>query len=71
MSAAEYDYEFSAWPDEGKWEQPVYELFRYYPRVTITDTEAGFTAFRATLERAGFTLREATRVPHHHPERLG
>ena len=70
VSAIEYDYEFNVWPAEGSWEAAVYELFRCYPRIQVTYSEGGFVGFRGSLERSGFTLREATRVPHHEPERL-
>lgn len=66
-----FDYEFSAWPHERGWEKPVYALFSMYPRTVMTFTEEGFGEFRASLERAGLTLREVTRVPHHEPEIVG
>lgn len=69
-NSGEYDYEFSVWPAEGRWEGAVYEVFRYFPRISVTYTEKGFAGFRDSLERSGFTLREATRVPHREPERL-
>lgn len=64
----EYDYEFRLWPREHTWERPVYEIFATYPRVVMTMSEADFQGFRDSLERSGFTLREASRVPHHDPE---
>lgn len=67
---AEYDYEFSVWPSDEGWERPVYEVFRSFPRVCITMTEDEFQPFRDALERSGFTLREASRVPHYEPEPL-
>jgi hypothetical protein len=63
-----YDYEFSAWPNENGWESAVYEVFRHVPRICIATAEDQFRAFRASLERSGFTLRETTRVLHHKPE---
>lgn len=68
--AAEYDFEFSVWPEERRWEAAVYEVFRYLPRITLTASERGFSELRDSLERSGFTLREATRIPHHEPERF-
>lgn len=65
---AQYDYEFSVWPAEGKHGAAVYELFRHYPRACVTVAEAGFSVFREQLGMAGLTLREVTRVPHHDPE---
>jgi hypothetical protein len=68
-SEAAFDYEFSAWPDEQSWEQSVYDLFRNMTtRQVVTFTETGFAAFRASLERSRFTLREIERTPHHEPE---
>lgn len=67
----EYDYEFSVWPHERGWEDPVYEVFRHFPRVCLTVTEAQFCVLQESLERSGFTLREATRVPHQQPEPVG
>ncbi len=63
-----YDYEFRLWPDEHTWEHPLYEVFRMYPRVILTISEAEFHRFRDSLERSGFTLRETSRTPHHEPE---
>jgi hypothetical protein len=65
---AEYDFEFSVWPAESGWESAVYDVFRHLPRISMPATERQFRAFRASLERSGFTLREATRVPHYKPE---
>jgi hypothetical protein len=64
-----WDYEFSVWPHERCWEQAVYDLFRNMAtRQVHVLTGTGFAAFRASLERSGFTLREIERVPHHEPE---
>ena len=68
MASREYDYEFSLWPNEHGWEQPVYQIFQMYPRVCLTMSETEFHGFRDALERSGFTLREASRVPHYDPE---
>jgi hypothetical protein len=65
-----YDYEFSLWPNEYGWEQPVFQVFQMYPRVCFTMTEAEFHGFRDVLERSGFSLRETSRVPHHDPETI-
>jgi len=65
---AQYDFEFSVWPAEHRWEGAVYELFRHLPRISMPATENQFRTFRTSLERSGFTIREATRVPHHEPE---
>lgn len=65
---AMWDYEFYVWPHERNWEPAVYDLFRHYPRVSIPAGERWFEEFRNSLERCGFTLREATRVPHYEPE---
>ena len=67
---AEYDFEFSVWPAEQMWEAAVYEMFLHFPRISIAASECLFREFRDSLERCGFTLREATRVPHHEPEHL-
>jgi hypothetical protein len=63
-----YDYEFSVWPAEGRWEPAVHEVFRFMHRIEITKTSAGFRFFRDTLEQGGFSLREVTRTPHADPE---
>jgi hypothetical protein len=63
-----YDYEFYIWPHHAGWDHNVYELFRCFPRVVITLTETQFALFRASNERAGFTFREVTRIPHSEPE---
>ena len=34
MASREYDYEFSLWPNEHGWEQPVYQIFQMYPRLS-------------------------------------
>lgn len=68
MQSDEFDYEFSVWPAEHRWEPAVYEVFRGMPRLSITETEDGFERFRDSLERSGFSLRETTRVPHYEPE---
>lgn len=68
MPTASYDYEFSVWPVEQRWEAAIYEVFRYVPRILITTTEDEFRSFRDAIERSGFSLRETTRVPHYEPE---
>lgn len=57
----EWHYEFSVWPREDAWEQPIYETFRFYPRISMTFTEAGWATYSASMERSGFTLREVER----------
>jgi hypothetical protein len=65
-----YDFEFSVWPAERMWEPAVYEVFRHLPRISVSSDTARFREFRDSLERSGFILREATRVPHYEPERV-
>lgn len=63
-----YEYEFNLWPTEGRWERPIYDVFRLLPRVAMDLDEAGFRDVRDALERSGFSLRDATRVPYKEPE---
>lgn len=63
-----YDYEFSVWPAERRWESPIYDVFRCFPRIILELTETQFQGLRDALERSGLTLRETTRVPHQEPE---
>lgn len=63
-----WDYEYSLWPAEGSWGEAVYQAFRGMPRNQLTFTEAEWGAFRDSLDRRRFTLREVTRTPHHDPE---
>ena len=66
---AVYVYAFVAWPHEHGHPPEVYTLFDMLKmRVEMEFTEERFGLFRAGLERAGFTLREVTRVPYHEPE---
>jgi hypothetical protein len=67
-TCAEYDYEFSVWPSDRGWDPAVYEVFRSLPRIAMVLAEDDFRLFRASLERSGFTIREATRALHHEPE---
>lgn len=66
-----YDYSFCVWPCEG-WGHPkeLFDVFRMYGRLVLTFTSAEFEAFRSSLDRAGFGLREVERVPYHEPESI-
>lgn len=58
------DYSFCVWPEEGTWEQPMYEVFRNFTRMEMTFTPLEWSQFCASLERSGFTVREADSRSH-------
>lgn len=70
--AQKYNYIFSLWPDESK--QMPTELFNVFnlleTRVEMQFSEVEFELFRASLNRAGFTLRAIVRTLSVEPEEV-
>lgn len=66
-----YVYEFVVWPEEHhpRWTAAVYRLFDLIKgRVAMDFTGRACYDFREELSRAGLSLQEISRTPHHTPE---
>lgn len=64
-----YDYSFQVWPNEiVVHSTAIYDLFRMYPRIEFTLTEAAFHKMEAELGAACLTLRDIERRPHYDVE---